>query len=124
MKKQSYDIYSIFQIIIIILVILSIIFIIYINFFTKYQKTITISKLDYYRGGKKGLNLVTDTNGNVYVISNSLLQGFFTGPELYSSLKEGKTYNIKGFGIRIPIISNYPHITSAIENKITSAIEK
>ena len=87
----------------------------YINFFTKFEKTITINNLDYYRGSKTGLNLITDTNGNVYVISNSFLQGFFTGPELYSSLKEGKTYNIKGYGIRIPILSSYQHITSAIE---------
>ena len=117
MKKQSYNFNQLFQLSLIIFIVIYLIFILYINFFTKFEKTITINNLDYYRGSKKGLNLITDTNGNVYVISNSFLQGFFTGPELYSSLKEGKTYNIKGYGIRIPIISNYPHIISAIENK-------
>jgi len=117
MKKQSYNFNQLFQLSLIIFIVIYLIFILYINFFTKFEKTITINNLDYYRGSKTGLNLVTDTNGNVYVISNSFLQGFFRGPELYSSLRVGKTYNIKGYGIRIPIISNYPHIISAIENK-------
>lgn len=117
MKKESYNISYIIYIIVIIYFVFYIIFMLYINFFTKFEKTITINNLDYYRGSKTGLNLVTDTNGIVYIISNSLFQGFFTGPELYSSLRVGKTYNIKGYGIRIPIISNYPHIISAIEKK-------
>jgi hypothetical protein len=103
---------------IIIFVIIIIIFTVYINYFTKFKKTITIEHIvNNYKSGKNGLNLINDTDGNVYIIKNSFLQWFFTGPELYSSLKEGTKYEISGFGFRAPIIGMYPHITYAKELK-------
>ena len=86
------------------------IFLIFFNIIT-FKKTITVSKIiSSYRSGKYGLNLFSDTNGNVYIIKNAPLHLFFKGPELYSSLKENKTYEIKGFGFRNVYIGTYPHI--------------
>lgn len=113
MKKFTIIEYSIIALVSII-----ILFTIYINFFTKFTKIIIIKNIvNNYKSGKNGVNLINDTNGNVYVIQNAFLQGFFTGPELYSSLQEGKKYEVNGFGYRIPIIGMYPHITYAKELK-------
>jgi len=113
MKKITIIEYSLIAIVSII-----ILFTLYINFFTKFKKNIVIKNIvNNYKSGKHGVNLINDTDGNVYVIQNAFLQGFFTGPELYSSLQEGKKYEVNGFGYRIPIIGMYPHITYAKELK-------
>ena len=101
--------------VIVIILVIFILFTIYLNYFTKFTKVITINNSDYYKSGKNGLNLVNDLDGNVYTIKNSIYQLFFTGPELYSSLKNGKKYQIHGYGFRIPILGMYPNIISANE---------
>jgi len=101
--------------ILVILFVIYILFMIYFNYFTRFQKMITINNSDYYKSGKYGLNLVNDSNGNVYIIQNSIFQLFFTGPELYSSLKDGKQYQVNGYGFRVPILGIYPNIISAKE---------
>ena len=122
MKKNTFyyniNYYYIIKYYIIILVIIYIIFLIYINYFIKFKKIIILEHIvNNYKSGKYGLNLINDTDGNVYIIQNSLLQWVFTAPELYSSLKEGKKYEIKGYGFRLPFIGMYPHITHAKELK-------
>jgi len=93
------------------------IFLVYFNIIS-FKKTITISHIiSSYKSGKNGLNMFSDTNGNVYVVQNATLQLFFKGPELYSMLEEKKTYEIKGFGFRNEYIGTYPHITYAKEVK-------
>jgi hypothetical protein len=105
----------------VILFIILLIFTIIYAYATQYTRTITIKKLTSYNYGKYGLNvryLVIDENEKVYMISNSLYYLFFKSAELYANLEINHTYNIKGYGIRIPILGFYPIIIKA--TKITS----
>ena len=115
-KKNTFNFDYYFYLSLAILFGLYFLFVLYLNYGCKFQKTITISHIiSSYRSGKNGLNLLSDTNGNVYLVQNSLLQLFFKGPELYSMFEEHKTYEIKGYGFRNEYIGLYPHITYAKE---------
>lgn len=116
MAKKKVDFEYYFYLSLAILFGLYFAFVLYLNFGCKFKKTITIGKIiSSYRSGKYGLNLLSDTNGNVYVVRNSIFQMFFRGPELYSMLEENKTYEIKGYGFRNEYIGLYPNITYARE---------
>jgi hypothetical protein len=81
--------------------------------FTKFTKTIIV-KDEFYNVSttKNMLNLVSDTNNNVYNVSNKLLLLFFQSSEILAQLEIKKKYEIKGFGIRVPYFDLYPNITS------------
>ena len=80
---------------------------------TYFSKTITIKEKDYLKNGKYGENVVSDMEGNIYSISNSIHYWFFTATELYTELTEKQTYNVTGYGYRIPILNMFPTIISA-----------
>jgi len=116
MARKGIDYVMYFYIFIGIVLVLNFLVALYLNYGCRFQKTITVSKIiSSYRSGKSGLNLFSDSKGNVYVVKNSILQLFFKAPELYSQLEEGKTYQIKGYGIRFEYLGWYPHVTEAIE---------
>jgi hypothetical protein len=101
----------IFIIIIILIIMINIIY----SYSTYFTKTIKIKSADFVRNSKYGLNIIADTNNNIYVVHNSLFYGFFEATELYKKIEIGKTYKITGFGLRIPILNMYPNIISGEE---------
>ncbi len=98
--------------IIIFFIIIIIINIVY-TYGTKFEKKITVKEINNLYVYKSSGNFLSDTNNNIYRISNSIFYLFFTSTELYEKIDPNKTYNIKGFGLRIPIIGLYPQIISA-----------
>ena len=86
------------------------------SYATYFTKTITIKEKDSLRGGKYGQNVISDADGNIYTITNSMFYGFFTSTELYTKLAENKKYQIGGYGYRIPFLGLFPSIISAKVN--------
>lgn len=61
------------------------------------------------------LNLVMDTNGIVYTFYDSPLIGHVKAARNFLRIQEGKSYHVKGYGMRIPIFQYYPNITHVTE---------
>jgi hypothetical protein len=83
------------------------------SYFTSFEKVITVKEKDSMRSGKYGKNIISDTDGNVYTIENSMFYEFFTAIELFTKIELNQSYKVKGFGYRIPILGIYPNIISA-----------
>ena len=83
------------------------------SYATYFTKTITVKEKDSLRGGKYGQNVISDTDGNIYTITNTIFYLFYTSTELYTELAENKKYQISGYGYRIPFLGLFPSIISA-----------
>ena len=83
------------------------------SYFTSFEKVITVKEKDSMRTGKYGKNIISDTDGNVYTIENSMFYDFFTAMELFTKIELNQSYKVKGFGYRIPILGIYPNIIKA-----------
>lgn len=100
---------------IIILFIMSILVHIIYTYSTKFEKTITIKKLDSIRSSKYGKNIIVDEKNNVYYVQNNMYLLFFNSIQLYSNLEINKTYKIKGYGFSFPNLGLYQNIFDAKE---------
>jgi hypothetical protein len=95
-----------FCIIVIIPMILSVI----LYYTTKFEKTITI-KEKFTRYRRKGSNYnIVDTDNNIYQIGNVWFKFDFNRAEDYTKLELNKTYKVKGYGIRMPVLDMYKTI--------------
>lgn len=83
------------------------------SYFSTFKKVITVKEKYSIMSGKYGQNVITDSDGNVYSISNSMYHNFFTATELFTKIAVGQTYRVNGFGYRIPFLSIYPNIIKA-----------
>ena len=102
--------YASFGIIVLIILLLNFIY----TYATKFEKIITIKKVDNIKLSSKYLsNVVSDDKGEIFTVKNNGFLLFFKAPELYESLEVGKRYKIKGYGRRIPILGLYQHIYDA-----------
>jgi ssDNA-specific exonuclease RecJ len=79
---------------------------------TRFEKTIKVKEVNSLRS-KYGTNTVADHEGNVYSVSNSIFYGVFNSIELYTKFDAEKSYQITGYGYRIPILGMFPNIVSA-----------
>lgn len=52
------------------------------------------------------------TSEGVYEDTDSLFFFKFNSSDLYNKLEEGKTYNCKTYGFRIPFFSRYPNLVN------------
>ena len=83
-------------------------------FVTKFTKTITV-KDEFVEGQYRSIiNIISDTENNVYQIKNKTLLLKFNASELLSKIENGKSYQIKGYGLRIPFLNLYPNITEVV----------
>lgn len=81
---------------------------------TLFEKEIIIEEKNTY-GSKVNNQKISDTEGNVYVVENSLYMWQWTSLELFNKLDVGKKFKVKGYGIRLPILGMIPNIISAEE---------
>ena len=96
--------------IIIAIIILFLIFNIVLYFGTNFTKDIKI-KDKYIRYRRSASNYhVVDIEGNIYQIRNVWFKADFNRAEDYQMLEKGKTFNVSGYGFRIPLIGMYPSI--------------
>ena len=81
-------------------------------FLTKFEKKITVSE-ELLRGQYKHLvNMIADARGEIYVLKEVLLLWSFDASENIARVEPGKTYLVKGYGVRVPFLALYPTITS------------
>lgn len=84
------------------------------QYLIKFKKTITIEEKNTYGSrNSDGNQTVNDTEGNIYVVKNSLYYLHWESVELYNKLDVGKTYEVEGYGMRIPILNTFPVIIKA-----------
>lgn len=87
---------------------------------TVYNVTVTDKQVK--RDNNKDTYLIYTKNqdGNPVVLKNedSLIIGKFNSSDFYAKLEIGKTYRIKVYGFRVPILSMYENITSITEANI------
>jgi len=79
---------------------------------TEFEKEITI-KEKYVVNYKSNFNYyIISTENKIYNISNVWWKGDFNNAEDYAQLNVGKTYRVKGYGIRVPFLSIHYKIYS------------
>ena len=90
--------------------------------FTRFEnKEITIDDqlLKASMSGDRSSNLVSDTDGVVYKVSNAPLVLHFRSAEVLNTLnKSGRTFLVSGYGARVPVLGLYPMITVATPKAI------
>lgn len=77
---------------------------------TSFDKKIQIKEkyITGYKGGSR--YFVVDSDDNVYKLVDTWFLGEFDRGDDYGKITKGGTYRIKGYGIRVPIISQFPRI--------------
>lgn len=77
---------------------------------TSFEKKIQIKEkyISGYKGG--GRYFVVDSEDNVYKLVDTWFLGEFDRGSDYGKITKGETYTVKGYGIRIPVISHFPRI--------------
>ena len=76
---------------------------------TPFEKTITIK--DKYTRYRKGSNYnVADENNTIYQVDNIWFKLDFNRAEDYNKLEKNKTYKVRGYGIRFPMLDIYKKI--------------
>ena len=85
--------------------------------YTRFQNreiTIDDQLLKTSLSGERSSNLVSDTDGTIYKVSNAPLVLHFRSAEVLNTLnnKSGRTFLVSGYGTRVPVLGLYPMITS------------
>lgn len=82
-------------------------------FFTKFTRTITV-KDDLIVGVNKKniMNVIYDTDNNIYIIDNRYLLLQFDAVETITKIEKNKSYLVTGYGMRIPFLELYENIIS------------
>lgn len=82
-------------------------------FSTQFTKRITVKKKYTYGSRRaRGSQQISDNDNNIYTVTNSFLMFHFTSAELFNKLDKGRTYDVSGYGVRIPFLGMFPNITS------------
>ena len=91
----------------VVLSILAIAIFAHVWFASEEEKIITVKEKWVKYHGSDAKYLFSDTEGNVYCITDEILLGKWDASNRYAKLEEGKTYKVKLYGWRIPIFSFY-----------------
>lgn len=77
---------------------------------TSFEKKIQVKEkyMSGYKGG--GRYFIVDSEDNVYQLVDIWFLGEFDRGSDYAKINKGETYTVKGYGIRIPVISHFPRI--------------
>lgn len=100
---------------IIYFLILSVLFNIIYIYLTRFKKTIIVDEKFTY-GGKTTDRTISDTEGNIYKVKNSIYYLYWNSAEIFDKLDKNNKFEIEGYGKRIPIFGMYPNIIKA--NKV------
>jgi hypothetical protein len=80
-------------------------------FITRFEKVIVVKKIYMFGEYKITTNMISDKENNLYKITNQPLLLSFDSAEILSNLQPNKKYKINGFGIRVPFLGLYNHVT-------------
>ena len=76
-------------------------------------KRITVKSKFINPYGRYTNNMVGDTDGKTYIVSNYIFTGNFQSVEIYNSMDVGKSYTVSTYGIRSPVLGMFPNIVKA-----------
>lgn len=76
-------------------------------------KRITVKSKFISPHGRYSNNMVGDTDGNTYTVSNYIFAGNFKSAEIYNSMDIGTSYTVSTYGIRAPFLGMFPNIVKA-----------
>ena len=96
----------------IVLLVAAIIQAIYV-FMTPFERSIKVQEKFGYASGKYMTNTIYDTDGRAYQVTSSWPLLHFKGPEVWMHIEKGKTYVVRGNGLRVPFLGWYPNIVAA-----------
>ena len=85
-------------------------FLFIVTYLNHFSTTITVKGKNNYGMGRTLSNIIIDTRGNVYTVSNMYLVGNFDAVNDFAGMEVGKTYRISGYGISIPFLQIFPNI--------------
>ena len=77
------------------------------------SETITIKEKWVKYHGDDAKYLISSTNGQVFQITDTIIKWRWNSSDLYASLDDGQTCQIKTQGWRFPIFSDYKNILEA-----------
>ena len=81
---------------------------------TPFTKTLRVTNKDIYAYGEGrslvARNSIADEQGNVYRIANAWPLLEFKSAEALMSIQLQETYEVRGYGIRVPILGLFPTI--------------
>ena len=97
----------------IILVVLVILYVLSI-YLTMFEKEITIGQKYVRPAGGSTYYQIVDTEGNNYVLGDSVFLLEFNSADDYAMIKEGKKYKAHGYWFRLPLMSWFPKIYNCI----------
>lgn len=87
------------------------------NLGTKVQvKNARVTKTERVNDRDSSYYLVFTDKGT-FRVADSLWVGRWNSSDLYGSIEPGHRYDIKAYGLRIPLFSSYPNIESVTESK-------
>lgn len=85
--------------------------------FTRFERTITVKSKEPYSTGEgrsfTTRNVVSDSEGRLYSVRSAPLLLHFSSAEVFATLKEGATFKVAGYGVRVPLLGWYPTLMSA-----------
>jgi len=84
-------------------------------FLFPFEKVIVVKDKSEYASGKYMYNTISDEKDTVYIITNAWPLLHFTSAEVLHKISVGKSYRVRGYGVRFPILGIYPNIVSAVE---------
>lgn len=82
-------------------------------YLTGFRKEITVAEKFTRVRGDGHIYSLSDTDNQVYLVNRSLWYWQWYPAELWTSLKPGQTYRIKGYGVRNGFLQLYPNIIAA-----------
>jgi hypothetical protein len=77
---------------------------------TGFTKQITVKNTYTRLSGRKMWYMVADTSGALYRVGNLWWRADFNEADDWANLQAGKTYTVRGYGIRVPALSWYPTV--------------
>jgi hypothetical protein len=79
-------------------------------FATHFTKVITIKDKHQYFASRRTKYMVVGKDDTIYNLANVWWKGDFNKSDDWVQLEKGKSYKVKGYGIRLPIITMYKNI--------------
>ena len=94
------------------MIIFSLVFNIILFYNTEFEKEITIKEKYVANNNNNFYYYVISDDNKIYNITDVWFKGEFNNADDYAKLNVGKTYRVKGYGIRVPFLSIHYKIYS------------
>jgi len=94
------------------MIIFSLVFNIILFYNTEFEKEITIKEKYVANNNNNFYYYVISNDNKIYNITDVWFKGEFNNADDYAKLNVGKTYRVKGYGIRVPFLSIHYKIYS------------